>query len=209
MGSDLLFVLEILGTVAFAFSGAMLAIEKKMDIFGVAILGMTTAVGGGIIRDLILGLNPPTAFVRPVYALTAIAVSIIVFFPFLRNAVNRTERFGRLLLFVLDTVGLGLFTAAGIETAFSANVGASPFLLIFVGVVTGVGGGVMRDIFAREMPAIFVKHFYACASLLGAAAYTVTVSFLGHDPAMLVCIFTVITLRILAFRFKWNLPRPK
>ena len=209
MESDLLFALEILGTIAFAFSGAMLAISKKMDIFGIAILGMTTAVGGGIIRDLILGLTPPTAFRKPVYALTAIAVSLIVFLPAVRKLFNVTEKFSNTLLFMMDTVGLGLFTAAGVETPLAAGIDARPFLMIFVGVITGVGGGVTRDIFARETPAIFVKHFYTCASLLGAISYILTFRQFGQNAAMMICIFTVIILRILAARFKWNLPRPR
>ena len=104
MDMDLFFAMEILGTIAFAFSGAMTAIEKKMDIFGVAILGMTTSVGGGIIRDLILGNTPPAAFRRPVYALTGIAVSLLLFIPSVRKLMDRTEGFADILMLLMDTV---------------------------------------------------------------------------------------------------------
>ena len=107
---DLFFIFEIIGTVAFAISGALMAIRKKMDIFGVAILGMTTAVAGGIIRDLILGITPPAAFVHPVYALTAIGVSLIMFIPAIRKALSHL---GAVLL-VMDSIGLAAFTVTGV-----------------------------------------------------------------------------------------------
>ena len=107
----LFFILEIIGTIAFAISGALAAIRKKMDIFGVAILGMTTAVAGGIIRDLILGITPPAAFVEPVYALVAIGVSLIIFIPAIRKVLSRLEA----VLLVMDSIGLAIFTVIGVR----------------------------------------------------------------------------------------------
>ena len=116
-----IFVLEIIGTIAFASSGAMVAIEKKMDIFGVNILGATTAVGGGIMRDVILGLTPPTAFAKPVYILFAVATSTLLFFivyinPDIIHSKIKCKYYDRIMLWC-DTVGLGIFTVLGVQTA--------------------------------------------------------------------------------------------
>ena len=136
---------EILGTIAFAISGAVVAISKKMDIFGVAILGMTTAVGGGILRDLILGITPPAAFQSPGYALTAIAVALLVFLPPVRRLLHWNEKLYETALLLFDAIGLGIFTVIGVQTAYIARGELNAFLAIFVGVVTGCGGGVLRD----------------------------------------------------------------
>ena len=133
---------EILGTIAFAVSGAVVAISKKMDIFGVAILGMTTAVGGGILRDLILGITPPAAFQSPGYALTSIAVSMLVFLPPVRRLLHWNEKLYDTALLLFDAIGLGIFTVIGVQTAYIATGELNAFLAIFVGVVTGCGGGV-------------------------------------------------------------------
>ena len=155
----ILFVLEILGTVAFAISGACVAIEKKMDIFGVAILGLTTAVGGGIVRDVLLGVIPPAAFQHPVYSLLALLTSVIVFLPKVRGLAGKEKN---LLLFLIDTIGLAIFTVVGVQAGMQYD---NRYLAIFVGVITGVGGGVMRDVFAGNRPYIFIKHFYSTCIL--------------------------------------------
>lgn len=193
------FALEIIGTAAFAVSGAMAGIHKKMDIFGVSILGMTTAVGGGILRDLMIGAVPPMAFRRPVYALAAIAVSLLVFLPFVRSRIDPDSAF----LLITDSIGLGVFTAAGVKAGVSYD---NVFLQIFLGTVTGVGGGVMRDIFSAETPMIFVRHFYASACILG-AALCVFLYPLGENTAMLLGAGTVVILRLCAAKFRWRLPR--
>ena len=195
----MIFALEIIGTIAFAISGAMVGIEKKMDIFGVLVLGMTTAVGGGIIRDLLIGVVPPMAFQEPVYALTAIAVSIIVFLPFVRNRINKISK----MILLMDSIGLGIFTVIGIKAAASFN---NAFLSIFLALVTGVGGGVLRDVFAQDRPMIFVKHFYASASIIGAVVSLLLWN-INVETSMIVGAATVIVLRILAAKFRWHLPK--
>ena len=195
-----LFILEIIGTVAFAVSGAIVAIEKEMDIFGVVILGTTTAVGGGIIRDLILGVTPPAAFRDPVYALLAIEVSLIVFFPKINRLFRRKNN---IPLLIMDSLGLGVFTVVGVRAGMTSD---NLFLAVFVGVLTGVGGGVMRDLFAGNRPYIFIKHFYACASLIG-ATLTVALWTVDKDIAMVAGATLIILLRFLAARFRWSLPR--
>ncbi|MBQ9031232.1 MAG: TRIC cation channel family protein [Parasporobacterium sp.] len=195
----LFFVLEIIGTVAFAVSGALAAIRKKMDIFGVVILGMTTAVAGGIIRDLILGVTPPAAFVEPVYALVAVGVSLIIFIPAIRKALSRLEA----VLLVMDSIGLAIFTVIGVRAGMQYH---NLFLNIFVGTVTGVGGGVLRDLFAGNRPYIFVKHFYACASIIGALICSLLWNF-NSLIAMICGMGSIFVLRILAAVFKWSLPK--
>lgn len=199
---------EILGTIAFAVSGAVVAISKKMDIFGVAILGMTTAVGGGILRDLILGITPPAAFQSPGYALTSIAVSMLVFLPPVRRLLHWNEKLYDTALLLFDAIGLGIFTVIGVQTAYIATGELNAFLAIFVGVVTGCGGGVMRDVFAGSAPYIFVKHFYATASLLGAVACLLLWN-IGQMPAMLIGAAVTLTLRLLAAHYRWSLPKAK
>ena len=157
---QILFVLNLIGTIAFAVSGAIIGIQKMMDIFGVAVLGLTTAVGGGILRDLILNITPPAAFTNPVFAIVAIAVSIITFIRPTRLSVEKMRSVYEKMLLIMDSVGLGLFTVVGIQVAKTSSGATNLFMETFVGVLTGVGGGLMRDIFAGETPAIFVKYFY-------------------------------------------------
>ena len=195
----MLSALEILGTVAFAVSGAMVAIDKKMDILGVAILGMTTAVGGGIVRDVIIGVTPPVAFSNPLYALLAIAVSCVVFLPFIRRHVNPDS----MLFVIVDAIGLGTFAVIGVISGLPFG---NLFLEIFLGTLTGVGGGILRDVFAAEKPMVFVKHFYASACIIGAVLCAVIYPY-SRNIAMLTGIVSVIVLRILAARYKWHLPK--
>ena len=164
-----IFILELIGTVAFAVSGAMVALKKNMDIFGVAILGLTTAVGGGALRDILLGNTPPVMFREPVYALLAIFVSIVVFIPQVRHLLTHNHALYDRMMLVMDSLGLGIFTVVGINTAYELSNDYTFFLLVFVGTITGVGGGVLRDVMAGGTPYIFVKHVYACASAVGAA----------------------------------------
>ena len=145
-------ILEIIGTIAFSVSGAVVGTKKKMDILGVATMGLITAVGGGIIRDIIIGVVPPTAFRNPIYTFIAILTAIIVFLPFISRRIN----LDRLIWILTDSIGLGAFTMIGVSTGVSFD---NVFLEIFLGVITGIGGGVLRDICSGNIPMIFVKHF--------------------------------------------------
>lgn len=203
----LLIILEIIGTIAFAISGAIVGIQKHMDIFGVAILGLTAAVGGGVLRDLILNITPPSAFRDPIFAITAVIVSVILFLKPVRSASSRRTLLEERLLLVMDSVGLGLFTVAGILVAKNSAAQSNLFLETFVGVLTGVGGGLMRDIFAGQTPYIFVKHFYACASIIGAWTCVLLWPFLGENIAMFAGAATIVLLRLLAAHYRWSLPK--
>ena len=206
-----IFIIEIIGTIAFASSGAMVGIKKQMDLLGVCVLGMTTAVGGGMIRDLILGVTPPVMFQNPTYALIAIAFSVLVFcgLYFFQNKLTNKKVQGVYdkLMMIFDSLGLGLFTVVGVTTAINIGYETTGFLQIFVGVLTGVGGGVLRDIMAGNTPYIFVKHVYASASILGAIVCVLVERWFGELPAMLIGAAVVFVIRILAAHYKWNLPR--
>lgn len=202
----LIFIFELIGTVAFAISGAMTALKKDMDIFGVAILGLTTAVGGGVLRDILLGITPPVMFRAPIYALLAIFISVVVFIPSVRRILTRNHALYEQMMLVMDSIGLGVFTVVGINTAYGVSSDFNLFLLIFVGTVTGVGGGVLRDVLAGNTPYIFVKHIYACASIVGAILCASLRAPLGEAAAVIIGASTVIIIRLLAAHYKWSLP---
>ena len=203
---QLILVLELVGTLAFAASGAMTALKKNMDLFGVCILGLTTAVGGGVIRDVILGATPPATFQSPIYAVVAVATSAVLFWPRLRRLFMWDPALYDLAMLVMDSAGLGIFTVMGIRIAYEHAARPTLFLLVFVGVVTGVGGGVLRDVLAGDTPYIFVKHVYASASLAGALACVVLWPLAGEMAAMLCGSALVVAVRILSAHFRWNLP---
>ena len=208
---EFIFILELIGTVAFASSGAMIAIEKKMDIFGVNVLGATTAVGGGIMRDIILGLTPPGAFSHPVYVLVAALTSTILFViayakPTAFESRVKTDYYDK-LMFRCDTAGLGIFTVVGIQAAVRAVGGENVFFFVFIGTLTGVGGGVLRDIMAGETPYILVKHIYACAAIAGGIVCVVGRTAFGEAYGTILGLAATVLLRFLAAHFRWNLMR--
>ena len=202
-----LFIVNLIGTVAFAAAGALTGLRKNMDIFGVCVLGLTTAVGGGIVRDLILGITPPNAFQDPFAAMVAIFVSAVFFLRRFRHFImQRPALYERMMLW-LDSIGLGAFTVIGIQIAYETLEAPTLFLLVFVGVVTGAGGGLTRDVMAGDTPYIFVKHIYACASLAGALVCAGLWEITGSAAAMAAGFVTVVLLRCLSAHFRWNLPK--
>ncbi len=202
-------VMEIIGTIAFAVSGAMLGIRKGMDLFGVCVLGVTTSVGGGMVRDVILG-NVPSALLEPVYTVTAAGVSILVFLWYYiqlkKQIVQNSERFDCIML-LMDAIGLGIFTVVGITVGIRAGYEDKRFLLVFLGTLTGVGGGLLRDMMAQEPPYILNKHIYACASIVGAIAYIYLRIAAGEGVALASAPLIVFLIRILAAHYHWNLPK--
>ena len=194
-------LLELIGTVAFSVSGAVVGIQKKMDMLGVVTLGIMTAVGGGIIRDLLIGVTPPRAFKNPIFIVISIITALIVFLPVVSKAIN----LDRFIWILADSVGLGAFTVIGVLAGVAYD---NIFLEVFLGVTTGVGGGVIRDICAGGIPMIFVKHFYACACIIGAIVCAI---FYDYNPIIAVVLsFSVtVVLRLLAAKFKWHLPKAK
>lgn len=208
-----IFVLEIIGTIAFASSGAMTAIEKKMDIFGVNVLGATTAVGGGMMRDIILGVTPPAAFSQPVYILFSILTSTMLFAivytnPEILQSRIKNRYYDKIMLWC-DTVGLGIFTVVGIQTASRIIYQDNAFFFIFIGVLTGVGGGVLRDIMAGETPYILVREIYASAAIAGGITCVVCGNSMGGAAGTVLGLAVTVVVRSLAAYFHWNLLRIK
>ena len=204
------FIVEIIGTVAFACSGAMVAIKKNLDLLGIIVLGVTTAVGGGMIRDILIGIHPPALFTNPVYVMAAF-VAVLCLFLIIKCRRITIEALSSLwyerVMNILDAVGLGAFTVVGIDTAITAGFGEYNFLMIFLGVITGVGGGVLRDIMAGETPAVLRRHVYACASLAGAVSYVLLQRVLESEWDLILSASLVVVIRVLARHYKWNLPR--
>ena len=204
----MIFILEIIGTIAFAFSGCMVANSKKMDIFGVWVLGTVTAVGGGTLRDVLLGRFPPGMFRNGIYV--AVATATVVFWLWMaaRKGALPRRHFRQLtcVMDVSDSVGLGVFAVVGSQTAIDCGYGGSWFLVIFVGVLTGVGGGLMRDVMANMMPVIFRKRTYASAALAGSVVYVILLTRVPEWTAAFLGILTVFVIRTMASRRRWDLP---
>ena len=202
-----MFVLELIGVAAFAISGAMAAIKKKADLFGVLFLAVTTALGGGVIRDVLLGQLPPVMFVSYAYLLTSLAAALLVFF----DAYIRRESYdaNRAKLAavnnIFDAVGLAVFTVSGMNTAM--HVSDNVILIVTLGVVTGFGGGMLRDMMTNTMPKVLRKRIYAVASLSGGAVYYLMYA-LGVNEILsaITGMLAIFVLRLLATVNKWNLP---
>ncbi len=198
--------IELLGVVAFSISGALVAINHKMDIFGVSILGAVTAMGGGFIRDLCIGITPPIVLSRPVYAITAILTSLFIFIPHVRNSLHKHEDVFEMVVFLADTVGLGIFAVSGIQMALETLENPNFFLLVFMGLVSGTGGSVFRDVLCGQTPYIFVKHFYASADIIGSVLTILIWDTWGKAASMMIGAALIIILRLFAAEFRWNLP---
>ncbi len=198
----LFMILEIIGTIAFTISGNLIAIEKKMDILGIMILGVITSFGGGIMRDLLIGITPPSIFLKPYYVLTSLIVSLMVFLVYKYHLPFSHKN----LLLVMDSVGLGIFTGLGCSVAFQMGYNGF-FITVFLGIITAVGGGVIRDVLAGSKPYILVKDFYACASIIGAIICFAISRVADITFAVLISVIVVVCLRIIATFFHWNLPK--
>lgn len=193
------FVIDILGTVAFAISGVLVAMDKKLDLFGVFIIAFVTAVGGGTLRDILIGNTPVFWLHEPIY------VSIIIATVILSIIFVKQLKYLRTTLFLFDTIGIGLFTMVGLEKGLSAEL--SPIMCIGLGTITASFGGVIRDILCNEIPVIFRKEVYATACILGGASYFVfRILPFDFEYAYVAAIIVVIIIRLLAVKFKIALP---
>lgn len=199
-------ILEWIGTVSFAVSGAAVGMRKNMDLFGVAMLGVITAVGGGVMRDILLGMIPPVAFREPWYALTAGAVSMALFLLPVRRWLDRRKVGFERVQLLADSVGLGIFVVCGVQVVMQTEYHDAFFLSLFVAVISGVGGGVLRDVLAGDRPYIFLKHIYACAAMVGAVLCILLWPLAGEQISMAVGCMVILTIRLCSARFHWNLP---
>ena len=210
MSETMFLIFELIGTVAFAASGAITGIGKKMDILGVATLGIVTAVGGGVIRDLILGITPPATFSNPIYAIIALIVSVIIFIPAVHRFLFKNKKVYDFIMLLMDSAGLGIFTVVGIQTAMHKMQSPGIFLLIFVGMVTGIGGGVLRDVMLREIPFVLKKRIYALASIAGGTVYYHLHSAdIDRTRAIVIAVLVTFVIRVLATIFRLDLPKVK
>ena len=196
-----IYVLDLFGTMAFAVTGAFKAIEKKFDIVGIIILATITGLAGGTIRDIIIGKVPPNSIADPAYIAITVATGFVIFLLF-----SRLKKHWNLFL-KFDAIGLGVFTIIG--ATFAYNIFGLNFLAIaFAGIVTAIGGGILRDVFVQDTPIIFVKELYASASFIGVVVFYFILAFDGSlYLATILGIIITTGLRMVAMKFNWNLPR--
>ncbi len=198
-----IYILDLFGTMAFAVTGAFKAIEHKADIVGIIILATITGVAGGTIRDVVLGRFPPNSIVDPAYIGITVATGIVIFFLYshLKKHWNVFLKF--------DAIGLGAFTVIGATFAYTL-FGLDFWVIISAGILTAIGGGILRDVFVNQIPIVFVKELYASASFGGVLIFYFTLYF-GLDLYLATIFgFTMTTgLRLVAMKYNWNLPKVK
>ncbi len=194
------YAIETLGTVAFAISGSFAAMQRRLDPFGVLIIAFVTSIGGGTVRDLLLG-DTPVAWMRDVnYCLLILVTSLLtIFFK------THIKKF-KITLFLFDSLGLGLFTLVGVQKGIV--FGLSPGICVALGTITGCFGGIIRDTLLNTIPLIFRKEIYATACILGGILYFALVYFkLEADVAKVIVIAFIFTLRIIVVKYKLALPK--
>ncbi|MBQ7986177.1 MAG: trimeric intracellular cation channel family protein [Clostridia bacterium] len=203
-------VLSFIGVAAFAASGAMAGVAKKADLLGVIILAATTATGGGVLRDILLGFIPPKVFLEPTYFFMAVAVALVLFSfaYFYYDEYLKKEGFIDKANNIFDALGLGIFVALGTQTAIDSGYSENMFLSVMIGTLTGVGGGFLRDIMILRVPVILRKHFYATAALLGSMVfYLMHLLSIKYSYSLTISALVTFLLRMFATRFHWNLPK--
>ena len=203
-------VCEWLGTAAFAISGAMVAIDTGMDLFGVIFLAMITALGGGTLRDVLIGYFPPRMFTNFEFLLLAVfcAVTVFLLADLYKERYVQSERGIERVNNVFDAIGLGVFAVSGARIGMEAGFTDNAFLVTFLGMTTAVGGGMIRDVLLQRIPFVLNKRIYAVAAIAGALTYWV-IEYVFRMPVMAYSVgwLVTVTLRMLATIYKWNLPR--
>ncbi len=193
------YIIDILGTVAFAISGVLVALDKKMDPFGILIIAFVTSVGGGTLRDVLIG-QTPVGWMKDmtfVYVISAATVFAIIF----KSKID----YLRTSLFLFDTIGIGLYTVVGVEKGLSADL--HPIICIALGTMSACFGGVIRDILCNEIPVIFRKEVYATACILGGFSYFLIRKLpIESDIVFVLAGIVVIITRLIAVKFKISLP---
>lgn len=190
---------EILGTIAFAISGALLGVQKKLDIFGVSFLAVVTAVGGGIFRDIIIGTIPPAAFQNPKYCLISIVTAVITFQ--MHKDMNKLKN----VVLISDAIGLGIFTVVGASAAFSHGI-TGAFIIVSTGMFTGIGGGILRDVSVQHIPVVFRKEIYAVASMIGALAFYICYKYISKETSIYIGFTVTFMVRMISVKYNLNLP---
>ncbi|MFB5631041.1 MAG: trimeric intracellular cation channel family protein [Nitrosopumilaceae archaeon] len=198
-----IYILDLFGTMAFAVTGAFKAIENKADIVGIVILATITGVAGGTIRDIVLGKFPPNSIIDPSYVIITVVTGIVLFFLY-----SKLKKHWNVFL-KFDAIGLGVFTIIG--ATFAYNIFGLNFLaMVLAGMLTAVGGGILRDVFVNQVPIVFVKELYASASFVGVVMFYF-ILLVGADLyiASIAGISITTGLRLIAMKYNWNLPKVK
>ena len=206
-------IIEIIGVIAFSISGAMVAIRRKTDLFGVILLAILTAFGGGLTRDVIFSFSPPAIFGMKAYLLGSLVVAVIVFLfarkfshTYLENEL-RIEQIND----IFDALGLGIFAVIGVRVALEQGHSGDALICITCGLLTGICGGMLRDVLTNNTPFVLVKRIYAIAALAGASVYYILQIYgnsihISDELAIIIGVLVTFILRILAMTFKWNMP---
>ena len=197
-----IYILDLFGTMAFAVTGAFKAIEHKSDIVGILLLATITGVAGGTIRDIVMG-QFPNSLSDPVYVIITVLSGLSIFFLY-----SHLKKHWNLFL-KFDAIGLGVFAIIGATFAYNL-VGLNFLAIMLAGMLTAVGGGILRDVFVTQVPIVFVKEFYVSASFIGITVFYFTLYFGGElYSATILGIILTTTLRLIAMKFNWNLPKAK
>lgn len=198
-----IYILDLFGTMAFAVTGAFKAIEHKSDIVGIIILATITGVAGGTIRDIVLGEFPTNSISDPAYVIITVATGVVIFFLYshLKKHWNVFLKF--------DAIGLGVFTIIGATFAFNI-FGLNYLAMVLAGVLTAIGGGILRDVFVNQVPIVFIKELYVSASFVGVTIfYLLLLAGIELYAATIAGIIITTGLRLVAMKYNWNLPKVK
>lgn len=202
---DQIYLWDLIGTFVFGISGVLVGLERKMDVFGMFILAFVTGVGGGTVRDVLIRtttLDPvPVFWMKNLMYVLMIVASVVITLPFKKKFVGHWSYW----LMVFDTIGLGVFTIIGLEKTLRFEL--SPVIAILLGAMTGSFGGVIRDILANKLPAVFHKEIYATACVAGGIVYFLIDGLMGHNTMVFITILVVIAVRLLSVKYKWELPK--
>lgn len=201
--SIIILVLDLFGTVVFAVTGALRAIEHKYDIVGIIILATVTGILGGVMRDTILGIFPPSNFSDTIHIVLTTITATIIFFLY-----HRTKKHENLFN-IFDAIGLGVFTFTGASIAYSL-FSTNNVLIVISSLLTAFGGGILRDVLVREPPIVFTKEVYAVASFIGAIIFLILVNLnIQFEYIAITVIFVTTGIRLVSIKLHWNLPKVK
>ncbi len=201
------YMFDMIGTIAFAVSGALVGVARKMDIFGMAVLALATAIGGGIVRDVLLGYFPPNSLRNVVYVTVVLAVTVIVFLIY--NSRYRKHAMGprsRASYLLADALGLASFTVTGASAGFKLYP-ELPIFIVLLGTITAVGGGIIRDMLAQRIPSVLKEDVYALPSIIGGIVYYLMVTSSWESAAVYGAFTVVLIIRLLAIKYNWSLPK--
>ena len=196
-----MYYLDIIGTFVFAISGAHAGLYKRLDIFGATVIAFITAIGGGTLRDMMLGLQPISWLTDPNYFYTII-VAVITTFIF-KDRISKIRK----ALFLFDSIGIAIFTVYGIDKGLSMDL--NPFISVMLGTISAVFGGVFRDVIINKIPLILKKEIYASACIFGGLVYIVLINYIDKEICSYIIIGIILLLRIIAVKYKLNLPKIK